>query len=116
MSNQRQIDYEHLRILAESIQNDMIALGQKVDELVLYISGESDPPDRKYLLLKKIHEEGDAVNKERFEEIGLELGYAIEEMQGFLAWSGGILTRIAGGKIALTERGIEALRKRGLID
>ena len=120
MSHQRQqqneVDLERLRALIEEVQEDMKALSQKVDEIVSYISGESGPPKRKFLLLKQIHEEGDAVTKERFNNIGLELDYDIRGLQGLLAWGGRYVTRIAGNKIALTEKGIDALRKRGLIE
>lgn len=120
MSNQRQqqneIDLEHLRALVEEIQEDMKTLSQKIDEVVSYISGESGPPKKKFLLLKQIHEEGDAVTKERFNDIGRELGYDIRGLQGLFSWGGRYVTRIAGNKIALTEKGIDALRKRGLIE
>jgi len=120
MSSQRRIqnevDLERLRALAQDVQGDIESLSRKIDELASLISGESDSPGRKFLLLRRIHEEGDAVAKERFDSIGDELGYDPRGVQGLLSWGGKYVTRIAGNKIALTEKGIEALRRRGLIE
>lgn len=102
-------EYDRLRDLIEGIKHDLGEL-----ETLVRVEA-SEEIELKYKVLLGIHEEGGIVTKARFDEIGEELGYDKRGLQGFFAWGGRFVTRIAGDKVALTQAGINRLKRLGLI-
>jgi len=77
---------------------------------------EEDEVSLKYRLLLRIHEEGGVITKQRFNELALEVGYPdLRGPQGMFAYGGKYVTKIAGDRVAITQRAIEKLRQKGLI-
>ena len=102
-------EYERFRELIQAMKNNLAEL-EKLARL------EADEEiAMKYKVLLQIYEEGGIVTKERFNEIGEELGYDRRGLQGLFAWGGRFVARIAGDKVALKQAGIDRLKRMGLI-
>ena len=103
-------EYERLRELVSEIKG-------KVEELERAIAIEVDEQTPlKYQLMKRLHDEGGVVSKQRFNELAEEVGYRdARGAQGVFAWGGKYFTMIAGERVAITPKGTSRLKEKGLI-
>lgn len=118
MTNSQELEFEKVEFTKEEydrIREVLENMRSAIEELQELMRIEPGEIERKYQVLLRIHEEGGVVSKERFNEIGEELGYDKRGLQGLFAWGGKYITMIAGKKVALKEKGIDRLKALGLI-
>ena len=99
----------------EIISTEITKIKSSIDAIERIFSEGTAEIKKKYRLLQKIYEEDQIISKERFDQIAVELGYDKRGAQGLFAWGGKYLNKIAGGRVALTEKAIEKLRELGLV-
>lgn len=104
-------EYDQMVRLVEEIK-------EKITQLDSILGGDDEvQTPLKYLLMKRIHDEGSIVEKPRFNQLAEEVGYADKRgPQGLFAWGGKYVTLIGEDKVGLTPKGIQRLKDKRLIE
>ena len=103
------IEYERLIQLIAEIK-------ERLEELEKLTSEEEEEIPLKYLLIKRIYEEGGVITKRRFYELAKEIGYKDRRgPQGLFSYGGKYVTLITGDQVAVTPRGVKRLEEKGII-
>jgi hypothetical protein len=110
---------EHAAILTEVKEEMNELLDEKIEEL----TGENaqDRQSKKVRVMKKIYDEGGTVSKEKFHEIGEEVGYDKRGLGGLFAWKGKgarlqKVEKLNETEIVLTQKGVSYLKRKGVIE